>query len=46
MASRVVESDKLSSLHLAKALYFVINLIIFKSQIDDLVVFVNSTELS
>jgi hypothetical protein len=46
MASRAVESDKLSSLHLAKALYFVFNLFILKSQINDLAVLVNSTELS
>ena len=30
MASRAVESDKISILHLAKALYFVFNLFIFK----------------
>jgi hypothetical protein len=46
MASRAEESDKLSNLHLAKALYFVFNLFIFKSQINDLAVLVNSTELS
>jgi hypothetical protein len=46
MASRAVESDKLSSLPCAKALYFVFNLFILKSQINDLAVLVNSTELS
>jgi hypothetical protein len=33
MASRAVESDKLSSLHLTKTFYFVFNLFILKSQI-------------
>jgi len=41
MASRAVESDKLSILHSAKTLYFVFNLFILKSQINYLVVFVN-----
>jgi len=41
MASRAVESDKLSSLHWAKSLHFVFNLFIFKSQINDLAVLVN-----
>jgi hypothetical protein len=41
MPSRAVGSDKFSSLLLAKALYSV-----FKSQINDLAVFINSTELS
>jgi len=45
MASRAVESDKLSGLHLAKTLYFVFNLFILKSQINDLAVLVNSTLL-
>jgi len=39
MASRAAESDKLSKLHLAKALYFVFNLFILKSQINDLALF-------
>ncbi len=43
MASRAEESDKLSSLHSAKALYLVFNLLILKSQINDLAVLVNST---
>jgi hypothetical protein len=46
MASRAVESDKLSGWHRAKALYFVFNFFILKSQINDLAVLVNSTELS
>ena len=46
MASRAVESDKLSGLLWAKTLYFVFNLFILKSQINDLAVFVNRTELS
>ncbi|MFT6150582.1 MAG: hypothetical protein ACJAUH_003287 [Saprospiraceae bacterium] len=45
MASRAVESDKPSSLLLAQLPYFVFNLFILKSQINDLAVFVNSTEL-
>ena len=46
MASRAVESDKLSSLHLVKTLYFVFNFFILKSQINDLAVLVNSIKLS
>jgi hypothetical protein len=46
MASRAVKSDELSNLLLAKALYFVFILFILKSQIKDLAVLVNSTELS
>jgi len=46
MASRAVESDKLSSLQEAITLYFVFNLFILKSQINDLAVLVNSTVLS
>jgi len=44
MASRAVESDKLSILHEAKGLYFVF--IHFKNQINDLALFVKSFELS
>tara|TARA_B100000809_G_C14912080_1_gene450179 strand:- start:488 stop:739 length:252 start_codon:yes stop_codon:yes gene_type:complete len=46
MASRAVESYKLSNLHLAKYKYFVFNLFIFKSQILYLTSFVNGSELS
>ena len=46
MASRAVESDKLSSLLLAKTLYFIFNLFILKSKINDLGVFQLTTELS
>jgi len=46
MASRALKSDNLSSLHLAKTLYFIFILFIFKIQINDLAVFVDSTELS
>jgi len=45
MTSRAVDSDELSSLYLAKALYFVFNLFILKSQISDLAVFVISTKV-
>jgi hypothetical protein len=45
MASRAVESDKLSGLQLAKAFCFVFYLFILKSQINDLAVFENSTEI-
>jgi len=46
MASRAVESDELSILHLAKYKFFVFNLFIFKSQILYLADFVNGSERS
>jgi len=46
MASRAVESDKLSSLHLAKNVVFCFYLIHFKSQIKVLADFIKCTSLS
>jgi len=46
MASRAVENDKLSGLHLAKTLYFVFILFILKAKSKDLAVLVNSNEFS